>query len=43
MLTYTVRIPSDSVTSESASVLDFVKSGPPHTHPTPQLDSNLFV
>ena len=29
-LTYTVPMPSDGVTSESASVLDFVKSGPPH-------------
>ena len=28
-LTYTVPMPSDGVTSESASVLDFVKSGPP--------------
>ena len=40
-LTYTVPMPSDGVTSESASVLDFVKSGPPTTpilirpHPTP--------
>ena len=31
-LTYTVPMPSDGATSESASVLDFVKSGPPpHT------------
>ena len=28
-LTYTVPMPSDGATSESASVLDFVKSGPP--------------
>ena len=28
-LTYTVSMPSDGVTTESASVLDFVKSGPP--------------
>ena len=28
-LTYTVPMPSDGVTSESASVLDFVQSGPP--------------
>ncbi len=28
-LTYTVPMPSDGVMSESASVLDFVKSGPP--------------
>ncbi len=28
-LTYTVPMPSDGVTRESASVLDFVKSGPP--------------
>ncbi len=31
-LTYTVPMPSDGVTTESASVLDFVQSGPPpHT------------
>ena len=29
MLTYTIPMPSDGVTSESASVLDFVQSGPP--------------
>ena len=29
-LTYTIPMPSDGVTSESASVLDFVKSSPPH-------------
>ena len=29
VLTYTIPMPSDGVTSESASVLDFVKSGPP--------------
>ena len=29
VLTYTIPIPSDGVTSESASVLDFVQSGPP--------------
>ena len=28
-LTYTVPMPNDGITSESASVLDFVKSGPP--------------
>ena len=28
-LTYTIPMPSDGVTSESASVLDFVQSGPP--------------
>ena len=28
-LTYTVPMPSDGVTSESASVRDFVKSSPP--------------
>ena len=28
-LTYTIPLPSDGVTSESASVLDFVQSGPP--------------
>ena len=37
-LTYTVPMPSDGVTSESASVLDFVKSGPPpHT-----VDTTIF-
>ena len=29
-LTYTIPMPQDGVTSESASVLDFVQSGPPH-------------
>ncbi len=29
VLTYTIPMPSDRVTSESASVLDFVQSGPP--------------
>ena len=29
VLTYTIPMPYDGVTSESASVLDFVKSGPP--------------
>ena len=29
VLTYTILMPNDGVTSESASVLDFVKSGPP--------------
>ena len=33
-LTYTVPMPSDGVTSESASVLDFVKSGPPEKNRT---------
>ena len=28
-LTYTIPMPSDGVTKESASVLDFVQSGPP--------------
>ena len=28
-LTYTIPMPNDGVTSESASVLDFVQSGPP--------------
>ena len=28
VLTYTIPMPNDGVTSESASVLDFVKSGP---------------
>ncbi len=30
VLTYTVPMPSDCVTRESASVLDFVQSSPPH-------------
>ena len=30
MLTYTIPMPSDGVTRESASVLDFVQSGPPY-------------
>ena len=29
VLTYTIPMPNDGVTSESASVLNFVKSGPP--------------
>ena len=29
VLTYTIPMPQDGVTSESASVLDFVQSGPP--------------
>jgi hypothetical protein len=29
VLTYTIPMPSDGVKSESASVLDFVQSGPP--------------
>ena len=29
VLTYTIPMPNDGVTSESASVLDFVQSGPP--------------
>ena len=29
VLTYTIPMPNDGVTSESASVLDFVKPGPP--------------
>ena len=37
-LTYTVPMPSDGVMSESASVLDFVKSGPP-TH---TVDTTVF-
>ena len=37
-LTYTVPMPSDGVTSESASVLDFVKSGPP----TQTVDTIIF-
>ena len=30
VLTYTIPMPSDGVTSELASVLDFVQSGPPN-------------
>ena len=30
VLTYTIPMPNDGVTSESASVLDFVQSGPPN-------------
>ena len=30
VLTYTIPMPSDGVTTESASVLDFVQSGPPN-------------
>ena len=37
-LTYTVPMPSDGVTSESASVLDFVKSSPPEEARTPRED-----
>ena len=38
VLTYTIPMPQDGVTSESASVLDFVQSGPPwwtRTHSRP--------
>ena len=34
VLTYTIPMPSDGVTSESASVLDFVQSGPPNWNRT---------
>ena len=37
-LTYTVPMPSDGVMSESASVLDFVKPGPPEEARTPRED-----
>ena len=41
VLTYTVPMPNDGVTSESASVLDFVQSGPPIvTFPHP--DTEVF-
>ena len=37
VLTYTIPMPNDGVTSESASVLDFVQSGPPNwTRTEPQ-------
>ena len=35
VLTYTIPMPNDGVTSESASVLDFVQSGPPKGARTP--------
>ena len=38
VLTYTIPMPNDGVTSESASVLDFVQSGPP-TH---TVDTTVF-
>ena len=38
VLTYTIPMPSDGVTAESASVLDFVQSGPP-TH---TVDTTIF-
>ena len=38
VLTYTIPMPNDGVTSESASVLDFVQSGPP-TH---TVDTTIF-
>ena len=38
VLTYTIPMPNDGVTSESASVLDFVKSGPPKEARTPHKD-----
>ena len=34
VLTYTIPMPNEGVTSESASVLDFVKSGPPRWNRT---------
>ena len=37
-LTYTIPMPNDGVTSESASVLDFVQSGPPEEARTPRKD-----
>ena len=37
-LTYTIPMPNDGVTSESASVLDFVQSGPP----TLKVDTAIF-
>ena len=38
VLTYTIPMPSDGVTTESASVLDFVQSGPP----TCTVDRTIF-
>ena len=38
VLTYTIPMPSDGVTSESAPVLDFVQSGPP----TCTVDRTIF-
>ena len=40
-LTYTIPMPRDGVTSEGASVLDFVQSGPPFPFSMPPL--NLFI
>ena len=37
-LTYTIPMPNDGVTSESASVLDFVQPGPPEEARTPRKD-----
>ena len=42
VLTYTIPMPNDGVTSESASVLDFVQSGPPSwTRTDPQGINNM--
>ena len=38
VLTYTIPMPQDGVTSESAPVLDFVQSGPPEKTRTVQFD-----
>ena len=40
-LTYTVPVPSDGVTSETASVLDFVKSSPPSWTVAPAIAAGL--
>ena len=42
VLTYTIPMPSDGVTSESASVLDFVQSGPPERTRTYREASRRF-
>ena len=42
-LTYTVPMPSDGVTSESTSVLDFVKSGPPNRTKSRSFTPRFFL
>ena len=41
-LTYTIPMPNDGVTRESASVLDFVQSGPPEKTRT-NSEASLFL
>ena len=42
VLTYAIPMPNDGVTSESASVLDFVQSGPPKSVRTDREVSRCF-